>query len=76
VLREARAGVRMAPPSCPVLCIASSQDTDVPAGVTGALAREWRADLMHLQSGSHVDPLLGVEAASVAARVLAWLSAR
>lgn len=76
VLREARGGVRVALPQCPVLCIASSQDTDIPAAATAALAQAWRADLMHLQGSSHVDPLLGLEAASVAARVLAWLSAR
>lgn len=76
VLRAARGGVRVAPPSCPVLCVASSQDADVPAAATEALAQAWRADLLHLHGSSHVDPLLGVEAASVAARVLAWLSAR
>lgn len=75
VLRDARAGVAIAQPGCPVLCIASLQDTDIPEGTTQALARAWGADMVCLPGG-HVDPLLGREVADVAGRVLAWLSAR
>lgn len=76
VLHEAQAGVRVAAPTCPVLCIASGRDRDVPAAATQALAEAWHADLLRLSGGSHVGPLLGTEAARVAAHVLAWLSAR
>jgi pimeloyl-ACP methyl ester carboxylesterase len=75
-LREAHAGIHVARPACPVLCIASLCDDDVPAAATEAWAQAWQADLMRLDRSSHVDPLLGAEAAPLASRVLAWLSAR
>ena len=44
VLREAQAGIEVAAPRCPVLCIASAQDEDVPPALTAALADAWDAD--------------------------------
>lgn len=62
-------------PRGPLLCIASSDDADVPAATTAALAAAWNSELMCVP-GSHVGPLLGRNAAEVAARVVAWLSSR
>ena len=76
VLRAAAVGIEVAAPACPVLCIASAHDEDVPPELTRELAREWRADLIVAPSSSHVGPLLGRGAAAVAAQVIAWLSAR
>lgn len=76
VLRVAQAGVEVAKPGCPVLCIASSQDEDVPPALTRALAAVWSADLLQAPSPGHVGPLLGRGAPAVAAQVVAWLSAR
>lgn len=76
VLRDACAGVAIPRPACPVLCIASLQDTSVPAAVTTQVAQAWNAELLPLPGSAHVDPLLGRDAAALATRVLAWLSAR
>lgn len=76
VLRAAHAGIRVNKPACPVLCIASRQDEDVPPALTRALAEAWGADLIEADSPSHVGPLLGHCATGVAIQVAAWLSAR
>ncbi|MGH8077845.1 MAG: alpha/beta fold hydrolase [Lysobacter sp.] len=76
VLREAQAGIAIARPACSVLCIASARDADVPPQLTADLAAEWRARLLRVPSSSHVGPLLGRDAAAVAAQVARWLSPR
>lgn len=76
MLHTAQSGVVVERPKCPVLCIASAQDKDVPPGLTTALATEWQASLLHVSSPSHVGPLLGRGAGVVAAQAAAWLSAR
>lgn len=76
VLRAAQAGVAAARPHCPVLCIVSERDEDVPAAATLVLAAAWGADLIRLPLASHVAPLLGRGASAVARQVAAWLSAR
>ena len=75
VLREAHAGMSVPAPDCPVLCVASVADEDVPCAVTEALASAWKADVLRL-AGSHVAPLLGPQAPAAAERVLAWMVAR
>lgn len=75
VLRAARDGIAVRAPSCPVLCIASAQDEDVPPTLTAALADDWNASLLRVSSPSHVGPLLGRDATSMAAQAAAWLSA-
>lgn len=72
VLREAR-GARVERPACPMLGIASANDEDVPAELTGALAAAWGAECW-LVAGGHVSPLLGRQAPALAARVVDWLS--
>ncbi len=74
--REAHAGVEVALPPIPALCIASAGDDDVPAAATEAVAAWLQAYLWRLAQGSHVGPLLGRGAADVAARAAAWLSRR
>lgn len=76
VLREAQSGIDVAKPQCPLLCIVSAHDDDVPPEMTRALAREWGAQLLQAASSSHVGPLLGRGAPALAAQVVDWLSAR
>jgi len=76
VLRAAHAGIHVGKPHCPALCVVSRQDEDVPPSLTRALATAWDADLIEVDSPSHVGPLLGRCAADTAAQVAAWLSAR
>lgn len=76
VLRDAHADVAIERPLCPVLCIASAQDEDVPPSTTAVLAEAWNASLLRVPSTSHVGPLIGRDAAAVAAQAAAWLSAR
>lgn len=74
VLRVAHAGIEVARPACPVLCIASAQDEDVPPALTHALASEWNADLIQAPSPGHVGPLLGRCAPAIARQAVTWLS--
>lgn len=76
VLREAHAGLDIGPLLCPVLCIASQRDDDIPPALTAECAAAWNADLMRLPDASHVGPLLGREATHTAAGVAAWLQAQ
>jgi pimeloyl-ACP methyl ester carboxylesterase len=76
VLRAAQSGIDVAKPQCPLLCIVSAHDDDVPPELTRALAREWEAELLQAASPSHVGPLLGRGAPALAAQVAGWLSAR
>lgn len=72
VLREA-GHVSVEQPACPLLCIASADDADVPATVTEALAAALAAERWDV-AGDHVSPLLGRQAAALASRVAGWLS--
>jgi len=76
VVRAAHAGIEATRPACPVLCIASTQDEDVPPGLTRGLAAAWNAQLLQAPSESHVGPLLGRGAPALALQVCTWLSAR
>lgn len=76
VLRAAQTGIAVAKPRCPVLCIVSERDEDVPAATTLALAAAWQTDLIRLPSATHVAPLLGRDATAVARQAATWLSAR
>ena len=75
-MREAYDGREVAPPACPVLCVVSMVDDDVPPPLTVAWASAHQADLLRASAVSHVGPLLGRGAADCAAQVLTWLSAR
>lgn len=74
VLNEALAGVAIAPPRCPVLVIASGRDDDVPHTLSLQLAQAFSAQVIDLPEASHVGPLLGKGAASIATRTVAWVN--
>lgn len=73
-LEEAYAGVEIERPWCPVLFIASTHDEDVPPRIIPEWARAWRAEHMETLAGSHVGPLVGRHAQSIAAQTVAWLN--
>jgi pimeloyl-ACP methyl ester carboxylesterase len=74
VLRQAQAGVALAPPRCPVLVWVSEADADVPPPLSRGLAALYGADLRGLPQGSHVGPLLGGDAARCARQTVDWLN--
>lgn len=73
VLREATAGVPVDVPACPVLCIASAADSDIPPDLTVEFAMAWHCSLLRVPSTSHVGPLLGRDAARIAGQAVDWL---
>jgi pimeloyl-ACP methyl ester carboxylesterase len=75
-LEQARLGIAVEIPRCPILIMASELDDDVPVVVSRALATRCSADFERLSGCSHVGPLLGVNAAHVAERAAAWLHDR
>lgn len=75
VVDEARAGLVVDPPDCPLLVIASERDDDVPFETSRELAGTLGADFWRVPGASHVGPLLGASAAATAVRVADWLRA-
>lgn len=75
-LGQAAAGIVIDRPDCPILCIVSECDADVPPSATAEFARAWHAVQVEVNSTSHVGPLLGRNACEAAARTADWLSAR
>ena len=76
VLAQARRGVVVDVPRCQTLVVASARDVDVPIDATRALARAFDASLIELADASHVGPLLGTDAAAIAADVVTWLNVK
>jgi pimeloyl-ACP methyl ester carboxylesterase len=76
VLDAARAGIECDAPGCPVLVVASSQDLDVPVDASRAVAEWCGGDAMTIAGASHVGPLLGRDAAAIAADVVTWLNVK
>lgn len=74
VLREARAGISLPLPSCPTLMIVSGKDEDVPENVSRTFADALNARVLYLPDASHVGPLLGRSAATVAEQAVDWLN--
>ncbi len=74
VLRAAYQGVPLAAPPCRTLFVVSRKDEDVPPAVALAMATAWQADVLQTLSDSHVGPLLGREAAGIAAQAVEWLN--
>lgn len=74
VLEQARLGVAIKPPTCPILIMASDGDADVPESLSRELAACYRADYRCLPNSSHVGPLLGRQAAGIAERAADWLT--
>lgn len=73
VLRALREGMPAESPACPVLVIASDKDTDIPPEVSRQVAEKYSADFVLYHEMSHVGPLLGKRARSVAKHTLGWL---
>ena len=74
VLREAHAGIEVEKPACPALLISSARDEDVPREIIFAMTEEWRSDRLETLASSHVGPLLGREAPSIARQAVAWIN--
>jgi len=72
VLRTAASGVQVADCACPALILASEHDADIALAATLALAARLRAQWRAMPGASHVGPLLGRDAASVATDAAAW----
>jgi len=72
VLRAASAGVEVAPCTCATLILASERDGDVAPAASQALATLLRAEFRVLPGASHVGPLLGRDAARIAAQAADW----
>jgi pimeloyl-ACP methyl ester carboxylesterase len=73
-LRQACAGIEVAKPECPALIVLSVQDEDVPRAIGEEIAAAWRAQRLETLASSHVGPLLGHNAAHIAAQAVAWLN--
>ncbi|MEO7199195.1 MAG: alpha/beta hydrolase [Dokdonella sp.] len=76
LLPQLQQAVTLEKPACPLLLLASGGGRDVPSELSRGLASRLRADFELLPDCSHLGPLLGVRAASVAERVAAWLASR
>lgn len=72
VLRVAHAGVAAEAPQCPVLVIAGERDEDCPAPASAALGGLLRADYRLLRGVSHLGPLLGRDAGTIADDTWTW----
>lgn len=76
VLDEARRGLAIETPDCPMLVVASDGDSDVSCASSRRLAQEVGADFRIVADASHVGPLLGRSAAGVVENVADWLHLR
>jgi len=76
VMNKAMQGIEVARPECPLLVMASEQDTDVPFPVTRNLAENLNASFIQLPGTSHVGPLLGKNAARCALQTVAFLNSQ
>ncbi len=61
-------------PACPVLMVISGADSDIPATLSQQTAQVLGASVIFLPQASHVGPLLGRDAATVAAEAVAFLN--
>lgn len=75
-LEQARLGIKVEFPPCPVLVMASQGDDEIPVVVSRALANRCSGDFELLTGCTHVGPLLGNEGARIAARAVEWLTTR
>lgn len=75
-LEQARLGIQVKLPHCPVLVMASQDDDDIPVVVSRALAMRCSGDFQLLPGATHVGPLLGADAASVASHAVDWMFAQ
>ncbi|HEY2394766.1 MAG TPA: alpha/beta fold hydrolase [Rudaea sp.] len=76
LLGDACAGIAVEAPRRPVLVLASEHDDECPASVSAALAVHLRADFRLLHGASHLGPLLGRDAATIAEDTWRWCAGR
>jgi pimeloyl-ACP methyl ester carboxylesterase len=76
VLDAAHGGIACHVPTCPVLVVASSVDPVVPLESSTAIAAWCGGEVRTIAGASHVGPLLGREAATIAAEVVTWLNVK
>lgn len=74
VMNAAMAGVDIVQRSCPLLVMASEQDTDVAFSLTRILAESLNASFINLPKSSHTGPLLGKNAAQCALQAVAYMN--
>lgn len=74
VMNTAMAGVDVVMPSCPMLIMASGQDSDVPFSLIKNFAESLNASFINMPEASHVGPLLGKTAAQCALQAVAFLN--
>jgi pimeloyl-ACP methyl ester carboxylesterase len=74
VLNEVASGLRIEPPSCPVLVLAAAEDSDIPPATSRATADWLGGEFVEIPGCSHVGVLLGHRAADAASRVACWLA--
>jgi pimeloyl-ACP methyl ester carboxylesterase len=72
VLRAAAAGLACEKPACPVLVLASENDTDVPPETSRAVADAFGAEFRSVSSASHVGVLIGRVGAATAEEAWRW----
>ena len=73
VMNDMASGIAAVKPTCPVLCILGTADTDVSYATGLALAAWSKADIHAYNGMSHIGPLMGKRAESVARAAFAWL---
>lgn len=76
VIREVRAGIKTAPPQCPVLVIIGTDDTDILPSDSRATAAWAKADVFEYSATSHVGPLMGRRAKEIAEDATVWVKNR
>jgi pimeloyl-ACP methyl ester carboxylesterase len=70
------AGVPVTKPTCPVLVIIGTNDTDIPPAISLNVADAFHADVFRYTGMSHVGPLMSTRAVEVAQNSLKWLERR
>lgn len=73
VLTDAFNGIVAHPDGTPTVVMASELDEDIPAQTSMQLALNWKADLWQLRGETHLSPLLGRNATTLAERVARFM---
>lgn len=76
VVRAIRQGIEVKPPTCPILVIIGTEDTDITPETSRKTADFLKADIKTYNKTSHVGPLLGHRAQEIATDTTSWLANR
>lgn len=74
VVNAAMQGIDVGKPACPVLVMASENDSDIPFCLMKEVAESLNAAFIKLPKTSHVGPLLGKNASQIALQAVAYLN--